>query len=264
MTIAGDFSYQWQRNNNDIASANNSNYLLSADDIGSVLSVVVTYVDGQGSSDRLSSDATAPIADVPDLEPTDPEPPGEDPISSSPTGTPTILGLAMEDQRLTANTSAIADDDGIGSFLEGVVLSFIVNQIPGWITFFPGDGRITGTPQSADIGQSAVSLTLEDDEGLSDTLSFVLTIVDSQSVTLSWDAPTTRVNGDPLPLEELDHYEVSYYRTGESPTLVSVDIAQSSFTTNGLPPGTYHFQVKVIDNWALESEYTDELSAEIN
>jgi hypothetical protein len=101
----GSFSYQWQRSTNGGGSwsnvgANAATYTLGDADVDAIVRVVVSYTDGQGTAESLTSAATATIANVND----------------APTGSVTIDGTATEDQTLTANTSTVADADGLGTF----------------------------------------------------------------------------------------------------------------------------------------------------
>ncbi|MEM7070014.1 MAG: DUF4347 domain-containing protein, partial [Pseudomonadota bacterium] len=67
-------------------------------DLDGVYEVAVTASDGNGGSDVQTIQVT--VADV------------NDPA----TGTPSIVGSAVDDQLLTVDTSGIADDDGLGAF----------------------------------------------------------------------------------------------------------------------------------------------------
>ncbi len=96
----GAFSYQWLRGSVAISGATSSSYLLGDADVGQRISVQVSYTDGQGTPESLTSAQTAPVGSV----------------NSPPVGTPTITGTVQEDQRLTANTSGISDADGLGAF----------------------------------------------------------------------------------------------------------------------------------------------------
>jgi hypothetical protein len=58
----GMLEYQWQRDGQDIQGANGPIYTLGDTDAGTRISVVVSYTDGEGSHERLS---TAPTMKVP-------------------------------------------------------------------------------------------------------------------------------------------------------------------------------------------------------
>ena len=94
----GTFSYQWQRSGVDIGGATGSTYTLSDDDVGNTLTVTVSYTDGHGTAENVTSNATSTIANVND----------------APTGTVTVSGTATEDQTLTASHT-LADADGLGT-----------------------------------------------------------------------------------------------------------------------------------------------------
>ena len=64
------------------------------------MSVRVTYTDAHGTFESLTSAPTSPVVNVND----------------APTGAPTVTGTATERQTLTADTSSIADADGLGTF----------------------------------------------------------------------------------------------------------------------------------------------------
>ena len=96
----GVVSYQWRRNGSDISGATGNTYTLADADVGSTISVIASYTDGGGTPETVSSSGVGPIANVND----------------APLGGPTITGTVTEDQTLTADTSGISDNDGLGSF----------------------------------------------------------------------------------------------------------------------------------------------------
>lgn len=96
----GAFSYQWLRGGLAISGATGSGYRLGQGDVGKAISVRVSYVDGGGTRETVISAATAAVANVND--------PG--------TGRPVVSGAASYGSTLTANTSALRDEDGLGSF----------------------------------------------------------------------------------------------------------------------------------------------------
>ena len=98
----GTLHYQWQRDSGSgfvNVGLDQSTYTLGDADVGAVVRVVASYTDGQGFNDSVTSAATAPIANVND----------------APTGGASINGTATQNQVLTANTSTLADADGLGT-----------------------------------------------------------------------------------------------------------------------------------------------------
>jgi hypothetical protein len=96
----GAFSYQWLRDGVAIGGATNSTYTLGDADAGALIEVNVGYIDGQGTAESLASASVGPVVN----------------LNDAPTGVVTIAGIAAEDQTLTADTSGIADADGLGAF----------------------------------------------------------------------------------------------------------------------------------------------------
>ena len=98
------FSYQWLADGVDISGATDNTYTLVADDEGSAISLRVSFTDDGGNDESLTSDATDAVA-------ADPEP---EPVENTPaTGAPAISGTVQVGETLTADTSAIADEDGL-------------------------------------------------------------------------------------------------------------------------------------------------------
>ena len=96
----GTVSYQWRRDDADIPGATSDTYILGDADVGTTITVVASYTDGGGTPEAVTSSGVGPIAN----------------INDTPAGVPTITGTAEEDQTLTADTSGISDDDGLGAF----------------------------------------------------------------------------------------------------------------------------------------------------
>ena len=97
--------YQWLRNGGVVGGATANTYVLGDADVGTQISVRVTYTDGQGTVEGpLTSVQTAAVANVND----------------TPVGVPTITGTVTEDQTLTADVSGISDADGLRRELAGV------------------------------------------------------------------------------------------------------------------------------------------------
>ncbi len=101
----GAMSYQWARSSDggatwsDISGANGASYTLGDSDVGSQVHVNVSYTDGHGTAESLTSAASAVVANVND----------------APGGAVSVAGMASEDHTLTADVSSVTDIDGLGS-----------------------------------------------------------------------------------------------------------------------------------------------------
>ncbi|MGY4879723.1 hypothetical protein ACLUEY_17830, partial [Vreelandella aquamarina] len=96
----GTVTYQWLRDGSEITDATGATYTLTQADVGAEISVRASYTDQQGTAEAVTSAATESVANVND----------------SPAGDVIITGTATEDETLTADTSDLADKDGLGTF----------------------------------------------------------------------------------------------------------------------------------------------------
>ena len=96
------FSYQWLADDSDISGATNATYTLTDSEESKAITVQVSFTDNADNEETLTSAATEAVAAAPQ--------------SNSPaTGTPTISGTAQVGETLTADTSGIADADGLAN-----------------------------------------------------------------------------------------------------------------------------------------------------
>ena len=58
----GAFAFQWTRGGADIPGANGASLVLGQADVGQAIAVRVTFTDGFGATETLTSAATAPVA----------------------------------------------------------------------------------------------------------------------------------------------------------------------------------------------------------
>ena len=164
----GAFSYQWLRDDAEITGATTDTYVLGNGDVGTRISVRVSYTDGHGTPESVTSAAVGPV----------------DNVNDTPAGLPIITGTATEDQTLTADTFGITDADGLGGFSyqwqrDGVDMT--------------GATGATYTLGDADVGSRiSVSVSYTDDQGTPETL----TSVQTSAVVNMNDAPTGSVTID--------------------------------------------------------------------
>ena len=94
------YEYQWLADDTDIAGATGLTYTLTDSEESKAITVQVSFTDDAGHNETLTSAAT----DAVDARPNSPA-----------TGAPTIAGAAQVGQTLTADTSGIADADGLAN-----------------------------------------------------------------------------------------------------------------------------------------------------
>ncbi len=217
----GTFSYQWwasEDDNNEAISGETDNTLtLTQDQVGKTITVVVSYTDGQDTPETKTSDPTDAVTNVNDL----------------PTGEVTITGTAREDQTLTAVTSALADEDDLGTF-----------SYQWWASEDDNNEAISGETDN--------TLTLTQDQ-VGKTITVVVSYTDGQ------DTPETKTS-DPTDavtnVNDLPTGEVTITGTArEDQTLTAV----TSALADEDDLGTFSYQW-----WASEDDNNEAISGETN
>ncbi|MFO0999410.1 MAG: hypothetical protein U0936_03665 [Planctomycetaceae bacterium] len=143
----GVFRFQWLRDGASISGATSSTYRPTDADVDSRISVEVSYTDGHGLDEVLTSNETNRIVA----------------INDAPVGLPTISGAAVEGQTLTASTNAVSDADGMGALR----YQWLRNG-----TAIGGANSATYTTGDADVGtQLSVEIRYTDGQGTQETLT---------------------------------------------------------------------------------------------
>ena len=188
------FSYQWLAADAEINSATASSYTLVAADMGKAIKVRVSFTDDAGNDEQLTSAVTGAVAAAPS------------PPNTPATGAPTITGDAQVGETLTADTTGISDDDGLGS----ATFSY------QWLA---DDAEINGATASsytlvaADAGKAIkVRVSFTDDAGNDEQLTSAVTaaVVKLPLTASVHDVPSShngqdaftfelRFSGDPKP-----------------------------------------------------------------
>ena len=177
-----NFEYQWISCGGPtdvcILGATASTYTLVADDAGKTIKVLVSFTDDAGNSESLASDTIV----------VSPASPPEDENTPA-TGALTIAGTAQVGKTLTAETSGIADADGLGN----------PNFEYQWISCGgPTDVCILGATNSTytlvadDAGKTIkVLVSFTDDAGHSESLESDTVLVSPASPPQDENTPAT-------------------------------------------------------------------------
>ena len=167
------YSYQWLAEDADIGGETASTYAVSDDAVGKAISVRVTFTDNAGNEESLTSGATAVVTARP---------------NSPATGVRRrSVARPRWDETLTADTSGIADEDG----LENVTFSYQwIRSDNGADTDISGETDSTYTLVLADLGKTIeVQVTFTDDDDNAETLTSVAT----EPVSAAANNPATGV-----------------------------------------------------------------------
>ncbi|MCP4275128.1 MAG: cadherin repeat domain-containing protein, partial [Gammaproteobacteria bacterium] len=175
----GAFSYQWLRDGVAIGGATASTYTLGDTDVGTLISVEVSYTDGNSTAEGpLTSAQTAAVVNVND----------------NPIGLPTITGTVTEDQILTADTSGISDADGLGAFSYQWLRDGVAIGAATASTYTLGDADV-GTLISVEVSYTDVHGTPEGPLTSAQTAP-VVNINDDPVITSDGGAASVSINVD--------------------------------------------------------------------
>ena len=190
------FSYQWLADDSNISGATGETYTLADVDVGKAVSVTVSFTDGGGNEESLTSAATGAV---------------EAKSNSPATGQPAISGTALVGETLTADTSGIADEDGLDS----------VSYSYQWLAEdveISGATDSTYTLASNDVGRTIkVRVSFTDDRGHGEELASAATAVVEAApfppLTASLDNVATSHDGESVFTFELrfsEEFGLSY------------------------------------------------------
>lgn len=143
-------------------------------------------------------------------------------------------------------------------------MSFSIVNRPAWANFNSTTGELSGVPGSGDAGSyNNIVISVDDGDLSSSLVSYTIDVSPlvqqvSGSATLSWVAPTLRVDGRVISLSEIGGFRI-YYGYEEDALAMILDIDDPTATQHiidGLSPGTHYFAVSAYDSNGAESDLT--------
>ena len=184
----GDFAYQWKADGTNIAGAMDSSYTLTNNEVGKRVTVTVSFTDGIGTEETVTSQPTAAIrdADTPALPALTV---AFDPASYSTTegGDPVTVRVTLDQTAdrdvtipitVTPQGATEADDYTVSGLTDGT-LSFAPGDLSKTFTVVANEDTDSddetielgfGTlPERVSAGETA-TLTIEDDDAAPDTI----------------------------------------------------------------------------------------------
>ena len=149
------YSHQWLADGSTLEGATGATLLLTSRHQGKAISVRISFSDDAGNAESLTSAATEAVAAKP---------------NSEPTGLPAITGAPQVGETLTADTSPIADEDGLSN------VSYEYQWTAGGsdISSATSSSHLLTASQQGQTVQVRVSFT--DDRNNAETLTSVATV----------------------------------------------------------------------------------------
>lgn len=245
--VGADLMYQWLRDGVAISGATEDSYILTDSDVGSQIAYTVTYQDGHGAIESVTSDLTPEVENVND----------------APQGSLVITGPNVEGEILTAQVG-FTDADGISGpisyqwFRGGVAIAGAVNP--------------TYTISNDDVGQQLqVRANYIDDYGNNEQVSSGLTNVvnnTNQSPTGSVSIQGTVEQGQTLSvniaIDDADglpgSYAYQWYRDGNAVLNAQTD---QYVLTNDDVGAQMSVEVSYVDNLGSQESVSSEMTTAV-
>jgi hypothetical protein len=170
-----------------------------------------------------------------------------------PTISGTAVSSAMVGQPYSFQPNA-ADPDGD-------TLTYSITNRPAWATFNSATGRLSGTPGAGDVGTySNIGITVSDGTASASLGAFSIAVTQSAngSATVSWNPPTTNLDGTPL--VDLAGFRIVYGQASRQYT-ETIEIPSPGVTSaviENLVPATWYFSVKAYTRAGVESDLSNE------
>ena len=144
--------------------------------------------------------------------------------------------------------------------VNGDPLTFSIANKPAWARFSSSSGLLTGTPAATQVGTTAgIVISVGDGRATTQLPAFSIQVDNpaapptTYSVTVSWAAPTTNVDGTPL--ADLSGFKLYYGQSAQALDRV-LQVGTPSTTSQSvqnLASGTWYFAVAAVNAAGLES-----------
>jgi len=218
----------------------------SAADVAIYANITISVSDGFATTSLAPFAVTVEAVALPPPPP--PPPPNVPPVIA---GVP-LTSVLQDTNYQFVPTASDADGD---------VLTFSITNRPAWAIFNSATGTVTGSPSAADIATYA-NITISVSDGIATTslAPFAITVdaIALGAATLSWEAPTTNVDGSPL--LDLAGYRIHWgQQSGNySNSITVMNPGITAYVVENLASGTYYFAVTALRSNGLESTFSNE------
>jgi hypothetical protein len=213
-----------------------------------VAGIILATLTGCGDSGSAANSSTG-------VTPIDRSPTSTQPTIAGIPGTTAVAGQPYTFQPKVANTSG--------------TVKFTIAHQPSWAKFNTSTGQLSGTPDTSQIGQyPGITISLVSAAEVVSLPAFTITVAatgsTSNTVTLSWEAPTENADGSAL--RDLKGYKVHYGSASKSYSDV-IQVTNPGLTTyvvQNLPSGTYYFAVTAYNTSGRESSLSGEVFTQVD
>ena len=143
---------------------------------------------------------------------------------------------------------------------DGDPLPFTISNQPGWASFSPSSGHLSGIPADNDVmTYSGIVISVTDGTETVSLPAFSITVngteLQTGTFTVSWTAPVARADGSPISLADISGYRIYYGQSsGSYPN--SMDVADGTAVTRtvtDLLAGIYYIVMTTYDVDGRES-----------
>jgi len=149
---------------------------------------------------------------------------------------------------------------------DGDPLEFTITRKPAWATFDRATGRLSGTPDAADVGNfTNIGIAVSDGQASAALSGFDITVhqITEGSVTLSWNPPTE--NSDGTALTNLAGYRIYYGRNKDNlaQSVALNNPGVTRYVVENLSPARWHFAMTSLNTVGTESRRSPTVSKTI-
>jgi hypothetical protein len=151
---------------------------------------------------------------------------------------------------------------------ESASVTVTASNLPDWMTLNQNTGRLEGIPGDGDVRTwTNIRLTVNNGQQAPQLQALTVTVVAqgaaTGTATVTWSAPTQRVDGSPI--GELAGYRVLYGKSSRNyDHTVEINTAGiNRYVLEGLGAGTWYFAVQAITSDGLSSAPSREVNKTI-
>ncbi len=150
---------------------------------------------------------------------------------------------------------------------DGDTLQFSIARKPSWASFDAATGRLSGTPDSADVGNfTNIAISVSDGQASASLTAFDISVnqIAVGQATLSWGPPTQ--NDDGSALTDLAGYRIYYGRNRDNLTqsIVLNNPGLTRYVVENLTQARWYFSMTSVNSDGTESMRSALLSKTIS